>query len=189
MLGPGILGKEAAEAERLKQQNGAGGGAIQLGKHFADKEAERVRAIQSAIVPFEPAEPANRTMKTPVKASKARTASANRTADVPPAPARPAPAGESYSEKEIEDMLDEDPNLWDRVMGLEAARPGRADGADDRATGDDQAGASRSVGGAREDRAVGRAGAGAVNGHPDRGDCHQSRARQASGAVLNERAE
>jgi hypothetical protein len=124
MLGPGILGKEAAEAERLKQQNGAGGGAIQLGKHFADKEAERVRAIQSAIVPFEPAEPANRTMKTPVKASKARTASANRTADVPPAPARPAPAGESYSEKEIEDMLDEDPNLWDRVMGLEAARPG-----------------------------------------------------------------
>jgi hypothetical protein len=119
MLGPGILGVEAAEAERLKQQNGTGGGAIQLGKHFTDKEAERVRALTVAAPVMPVVSP-----KSPVKGLKARTASGNRTAEVTPAPPRPMAAGESYTEKQIEDMLDDDPNLWDRVMGLEAARPG-----------------------------------------------------------------
>lgn len=98
LLGKRVLGAEGAAIERAK--TGGGGAMVVAGKRVMGHEAK-------------PAVPEKKNVRT----------SGNRVAKTPAPKAAPAPAALSFTEAEVEAMLEQDPNRWDTIVDAESLRP------------------------------------------------------------------
>lgn len=118
-LGHRLIGKAAADAQQQALTDENGGGAIQLGHRLLNNKfpgAEEAVAftppVVEAVAPTVPRATANAVPGAPVKGSRKVAAAA-----------ASAPVVPSMSEAEVELLLAQDPNQWDKVAELEIARP------------------------------------------------------------------
>lgn len=128
ILGPKLIGKEAAAKAQAAFVDESGGGAIQLGtkllegnEKFAKRRAEALASLPvshpSSTAPVELAPvPAPRPRATGNKVPKPK-------AEIAKAPVPMGAPQASYSEQDIEVMLATDPNQWDLVCQTESERP------------------------------------------------------------------